>query len=73
MQQVPAASERLQHRLGVMWRDLLGVDCVAPEDSFFELGGTSLLVDTLLDRRDCLTTSTRKTGCSGGGPPWAWP
>lgn len=33
-----------------IWRDLLGVDRIAPQDSFFDLGGHSLLMVTLQDR-----------------------
>jgi hypothetical protein len=47
------ATERL---VADVWQDVLGVDEVGVDDSFFELGGNSLLVVVararLLDRRD---------------------
>jgi len=36
--------------LAQMWRDLLGLTEVGPEDSFFDLGGTSLTAIKLLQR-----------------------
>ena len=39
-----------EERLAVLWRDLLGVATIGRDDSFFDLGGHSLLVAKLLRR-----------------------
>ncbi|MEQ0564608.1 phosphopantetheine-binding protein [Amycolatopsis sp. NEAU-NG30] len=36
--------------LAAMWRDLLGVPSVGPDDDFFKAGGTSLTAIKLLQR-----------------------
>lgn len=38
-----APSSPIEQRLAALWRDILGLDLVGIDDSFFELGGTSLL------------------------------
>ncbi len=45
----PPRGER-EERLAVIWRDILGVERIARHDSFFDLGGHSLLVARLLRR-----------------------
>lgn len=40
----------LEQRLAGYWRELLGVESVAPGDHFIELGGNSLLATTLANR-----------------------
>ncbi|MDC0744932.1 non-ribosomal peptide synthetase [Polyangium mundeleinium] len=37
-----APSDELQSKLAVLWADILGIDRVGVEDSFFDLGGDSL-------------------------------
>ncbi len=39
-----------EERLAAIWREVLGVDAVGHADSFFDLGGHSLLVTKLLRR-----------------------
>lgn len=39
-----AASPSTEEQLAVIWRELLDLDAVSPEDDFFDLGGDSLLV-----------------------------
>ena len=46
---VPPATED-EHRLAGLWREVLGVDAIGRTDSFFDLGGHSLLVARLLRR-----------------------
>jgi len=47
--------------LAVIWQDLLGIDRIGRQDSFFSLGGHSLLVVRMIDRlrRVGLTVSVR--------------
>jgi amino acid adenylation domain-containing protein len=45
-----AASSGPERRLAVIWRELLERDAVGPDDSFFALGGTSLLTLRLVNR-----------------------
>ena len=45
-----AASDAVERRLAGLWRDLLGVGSVGPEDDFFLLGGHSLLATRLVNR-----------------------
>jgi phthiocerol/phenolphthiocerol synthesis type-I polyketide synthase E len=40
----------IQERLTELWEDLLGIDGIGSEDSFFELGGNSLLLTQLVAR-----------------------
>ncbi len=40
----------LEQRLAGYWRELLGVESVAPGDHFIELGGNSLMATTLANR-----------------------
>ena len=35
-------SNVLESEIGAIWEEILGVEHVAPENDFFELGGTSL-------------------------------
>ncbi|GIJ19742.1 non-ribosomal peptide synthetase [Micromonospora lutea] len=46
---VPPADD-LEERIATLWADLLGVDQVGRDDSFFDLGGHSLLLTRLRDR-----------------------
>lgn len=46
---VPALSDR-EARLAALWKDVLAVASVARDDSFFDLGGTSLMIAALLRR-----------------------
>ncbi|MFF8195724.1 amino acid adenylation domain-containing protein [Streptomyces bobili] len=46
----PSAAGDTVERMGRIWCDLLGVDRVAPDDDFFELGGDSLLALQVFDR-----------------------
>ena len=45
-----APQGRVEERLAAIWRDLLGVERVTAESSFFDLGGHSLLATRLLAR-----------------------
>jgi malonyl CoA-acyl carrier protein transacylase/acyl carrier protein len=40
---MPSATEQVEQALLCLWQDLLGVDHVAPQDNFFDLGGNSML------------------------------
>ena len=40
----------LEHRLAGMWRDILGIDDVGPDDNFFDVGGRSRLGALLFAR-----------------------
>ncbi|MFJ1805622.1 MULTISPECIES: amino acid adenylation domain-containing protein [unclassified Streptomyces] len=46
----PSTTGDTEERLGRVWCELLGVDRVAPDDDFFELGGDSLLALQVFDR-----------------------
>ena len=48
--QASGAAEALSRRLGGFWAELLGVAGVDPDDSFFALGGNSLLALRLIHR-----------------------
>lgn len=43
-------STELEKRLGAIWKDVLGLDAVGANQSFFDLGGTSLLSVRLFSR-----------------------
>jgi hypothetical protein len=43
-----SASAGDQVKLAALWRDILGVSDVMPEDNFFDLGGHSLLLTRLM-------------------------
>ncbi|MBH0781765.1 non-ribosomal peptide synthetase [Nocardia bovistercoris] len=43
----PVAATAREHAIGAVFAEVLGVDAVGPEDDFFALGGTSLMVFTL--------------------------
>lgn len=43
-------STAMEQRVADVWRDLLGIDALAREDDFFDLGGDSLLVMELATR-----------------------
>lgn len=45
----PELTDR-ETRLAALWRDVLGMTSVSRNDSFFDLGGTSLMIATLLRR-----------------------
>jgi len=40
----------LEHHLASLWREVLGVDAVGPQDDFFDLGGHSLLAVKLVQK-----------------------
>ena len=44
------AGETLEERLSAIWRELLGVAQVGPDDDFFDLGGHSLIAIRLMTR-----------------------
>ena len=46
----PATGETLEDRLAAIWRELLGVEHVGPDDDFFDLGGHSLIAIRLMTR-----------------------
>src|ERR1700721_4395712 len=46
---IPAGDETTQ-RLTAMWRELLGLDSVGPDDNYFDLGGDSALAVHLFAR-----------------------
>jgi amino acid adenylation domain-containing protein len=49
---IAACSSEEEFHLRAIWRDLLGLDNVAVDDNFFDLGGHSLLVAALQQRID---------------------
>jgi aspartate racemase len=51
---VPAA-DALEERLSKIWRDVLGLDAVGAEDSFFDLGGHSLHAARIVSAANALT------------------
>jgi thioesterase domain-containing protein/acyl carrier protein len=44
------SADSLERALAAMWGDLLGLDDVAPDDDFFDLGGHSLIAIRLMTR-----------------------
>lgn len=47
----PAQTDDTAERLKAVWKEVLALDCdIAPEDSFFDLGGNFALADELADR-----------------------
>ncbi|MEU7592629.1 beta-ketoacyl synthase N-terminal-like domain-containing protein [Streptomyces sp. NPDC039022] len=46
----PSDPSEIQEQLAEIWRQVLGVESVAPDDSFFELGGHSIVASQVLAR-----------------------
>ncbi|MDT0382163.1 non-ribosomal peptide synthetase [Streptomyces sp. DSM 42041] len=47
---VQSYESELEERLAKIWAEVLAVECVLPEDNFFDLGGTSLLAQRVAAR-----------------------